>query len=408
MEKITSDLINIVEINLGNFGSTGKIMSGINNCAGNNKMIVYSCYPGNGLNIKSKGNDIIISSAFLRRVNERIAYYSGYIGCTSWISTIIFLKKIRRINPQIIHLHNLHNSYINLPILFRFIKNNKITVVWTLHDCWAFTGQCPYFTMVKCDKWKTACHSCQQYQNYPASYVDCTKTMYEFKKKWFTGINNLTIVTPSHWLAGLVKQSFLKDYPIRVINNGINLEIFRPITSDFRLKNNISSEKHILLGVAFGWGKRKGLDVFIDLLKKLDGDKYQIVLVGTDNTIDKQLPSNIISIHRTQSQEDLAKLYSAADVFVNPTREDNFPTVNIEALACGTPVITFNTGGSPEILDETCGSVVPCDDVKALREEIIRVCENKVYTSESCIKRSKKFDMNCKYKEYIDLYKSIL
>lgn len=217
----------------------------------------------------------------------------------------------------------------------------------------------------------------------------------------------MTLVTPSEWLAGLVKQSFLKDYPIRVINNGIDLEVFKPTPSNFR-ETYGCGDKKIALGVAFGWGARKGLDVFLDLAKRLDSERYQIVLVGTDENVDKQLPNTVISIHRTQNQTELAKIYTAADVFVNPTREENYPTVNMEALACGTPVLTFQTGGSPEILDVTCGSVVPKNDIDALYREIIRICETAPYSIEACLKKAKQFDKNEKFQEYIDLYRNLM
>ena len=225
------------------------------------------------------------------------------------------------------------------------------------------------------------------------------------KKELFSGLD-LTIITPSEWLAGLVKESFLKDYPVKVIHNGIDLSIFKPTESDFRAKYNCE-DKFILLGVAFGWGKRKGLDVFIELSKRLD-ERFQIVLVGTDENVDKQLPNNIISIHRTQNQKELAEIYTAADLFVNPTREENFPTVNIEALACGTPILTFKTGGSPEILDETCGCVVGKDDVEGLHGEINRIYTEKSFSKEACLARAAKFDMNDKFEEYVDLYNDIL
>ena len=218
-------------------------------------------------------------------------------------------------------------------------------------------------------------------------------------------MKNLTIVTPSQWLADLVKQSFLKDYPIKVIHNGIDLTVFKPTPSDFRKKYGIPENKFILLGVAFGWGARKGLDVFIELAHRLNKEKFQIVLVGTDNNVDKQLPQEIISIHRTQNQAELAEIYSAADLFVNPTREENYPTVNMEAIACGTPVVTFRTGGSPEILTERTGSIVDCDDIDALQKEIERICETKPFSKEDCITRAKEFDENVRFKEYLELYK---
>lgn len=293
-----------------------------------------------------------------------------------------------------------------MPLLFKYIKAHSIPVIWTLHDCWAFTGHCPYFDMAECTKWKTGCYSCPKYKEYPTTILDNSKFMYRLKKKWFSGVKNMNIITPSQWLADLVKQSFLKDYPVKVINNGIDLNIFKPVKSDFRKKHRINNDDYMLLGVAFGWGERKGLDVFTTLAKNL-ADNYKIVLVGTDNEIDKLLPPNIISIHRTQNQAELAEIYTAADLFINPTREENYPTVNMEAIACGTPVLTFDTGGSPEIPDETCGAVVPKNDIEAMQREIIRICKNKPYSSEACIERAKKFNMNDRFMEYIKLYKGV-
>ena len=395
---------NIVSINLGNFGSTGKIMSGIGETAQKYGYVTYQAYPGHKNNQLVKPNDIVICSDFVNRLNQKLVYYTGLNGCFAWLSTIRVLRKIDAIKPDIIHLHNLHNSYINLPLLFNYIKKHNIKTVWTLHDCWAFTGQCPYFTMVKCERWKMGCHDCPQYRLYPESCVDRTKTMWRLKKKWFTGVKDMTIVTPSQWLADLVKESYLKDYPVRVINNGIDLDVFKPSDNSFCVQHNISTNKFMLLGVSFGWGKRKGLDVFVELANRLNRDKYQIVLVGTDDKVDKLLPPNIISIHRTQNQKELAEIYTAADLFVNPTREENYPTVNMEALACGTPVVTFKTGGSPEILDEACGSVVPCDDIDALESEIHRICETKPYSTENCLERAKASDMHKRFEEYVRLY----
>ncbi len=336
-------------------------------------------------------------------IHNRIAKITGLQGMFSRVRTKKFIKYIRKYNPDIIHMHNIHGSYINHGILVSFLKESNIPVLWTLHDCWAFTGRCPYFTMVNCDKWQTGCCKCPQRQN---NLFDLTRLMWRLKRKWFTELKNMTIVTPSQWLADLTGQSFLNKYPVSVINNGIDINIFKPAAGDFREKNGLEN-KYVVLGVAFGWGKRKGLDVFIELSKRLDGNKYAIILVGTDSTIDKQLPDDIISIHRTQNQTELAQIYSAADVFVNPTREENYPTVNMEALACGTPVLTFRTGGSAEIPDETCGSVVDCDDIDSLQREIIRICEERPYSREACIKRAGNFDMNVKYEEYISLYRKV-
>ena len=392
----------VAAVNLGNFGSTGKVMSGINEIAQSKGYVTYQAYPGHENNQKPDVNDIQICSDFFNRVNQKLSYYTGMNGCFAFFSTLAFLKKVDKIKPDIIHLHNLHNSYINLPMLFKYIKRHNVKVIWTLHDCWAFTGQCPHFIMAKCDKWKTGCYSCTQYKKYPGSFTDRTKTMYELKKKWFTGVKDMTIVTPSGWLADLVNQSFLKDYPVKVVNNGIDLDIFKPTDSDFREKRGLQN-KYIVLGVASPWGERKGLDVFLKLSERFD-DRYKIVLVGLSKEQNESLPPNIIGFERTANQTELAQVYTAADVFANPTREDNFPTVNIEALACGTPVVTFNTGGSSEMLDRDCGNVVECDDIDAFEKEIRVVCENKPYSRENCLKRAKKFDMNDKFEEYVRLY----
>ena len=215
----------------------------------------------------------------------------------------------------------------------------------------------------------------------------------------------MTIVTPSDWLADLVKESFLSEYPVKVINNGIDLSVFQPSPSEFRQAHGIDCDAHVLLGVSLGWGERKGLDVFIRIADKLD-EKYRIVLIGTDDATDQKLPGRVISIHRTANQKELAEIYTASDLFVNPTREDTYPTVNMESIACGTPVLTFNTGGSPEIVSRESGTVVPCDDVEGIVREIERICTQKPYSEHECVKKAQTFDKWNKYSEYVDLYES--
>lgn len=217
----------------------------------------------------------------------------------------------------------------------------------------------------------------------------------------------MTIVTPSVWLAGLVRQSFLKDYPVKVINNGIDLNIFKPSESSFRQNYGIAPDDCMLLGVTMGWGERKGLDVFIELAKRLP-EKYRIVLVGTSEAADRLLPEKIIFIHQTDNQTELAEIYSAADLFVNPTREENYPTVNMEALACGTPVITFNTGGSPEIIDDTCGCVIACDDLDALEAKIKAAFKDHLFSADACLAKAHNFRDTAKFSQYISLYNIVL
>lgn len=398
----------IVEINATRSGSTGYIMYRIAEIAEKQGNQVYTIFGGRKKEKKYCGNsNIMIGGYFSHSYHRIIGKYTGDNDLLSKQNTKKLIKHIRTINPDIIHLHIVHGNYINYKCLFQFLANFNKPLVWTFHDCWAFTGRCPYFIMTECNKWQNGCYDCPYPNcNYPSALVDKTKKHWNLKKELFCKIQDLTIVTPSNWLARLVKYSFLKDYPVVTINNGIDLKVFRPVKSDFKHKFNISCD-YIVLGVANCWDKRKGIDIFIDLAAKLSSN-YKIVLVGTNETIDRQLPKNIVSIHRTNNQQELVEIYSAADLFVNPTREDNFPTVNIESLACGTPVLTFDTGGSPEIIDDTCGCVIKQNDISTLALEIEKICETKPYSSDSCLKRAHSFDMNNKYLEYIDLYEKVI
>lgn len=393
----------IVQINTTcGIGSTGKICVGISRTLTDADIKNYIvCSRSNGYELGIPCSDP--SYIRMQAIKSRL---TGNYGFQSRRATKQMIRELDSIQPDLVHLHNLHGHDCDLELLFDYFRRNETKLIWTFHDCWAFTGYCPYFTRVNCDRWKTGCEHCPQYRDHSFLF-DRSKELYQKKKDLFSGLD-MTIVTPSQWLADLAKESFLKDYPVTVINNGIDLSIFRPQENDCREKYGIPADKHILLGVAFDWGIRKGLDVFVKLSETLDADRYQIVLVGTNDTVDKQLPSNIISIHRTQNQQELAELYSAADLLLNPTREDNYPTVNMEAVACGTPVLTFRTGGSPEMLDETCGAVVTCDDTEAFRREIVRICEQKPFSAESCVKKAQAFDQNQKYKEYVELYERIV
>lgn len=350
-------------------------------------------------------NTYCVSTWLDCHMHNRIAKYMKNAGAYSRIRTKKFIRYLKNENPDIVHIHNIHGSFINVPMLFSYLRESKIKTIWTLHDCWSFTGNCPYFDMAKCNKWKEGCVGCEQYKS--AIYKNQSAKNWTLKNRLYADMDNLILVTPSEWLSGQVKESFLKQRNSVIINNGIDLMVFKPVDSDFRFKYDLM-DKIVVLGVAFGWGERKGLDVFLELAKRLDPRIYRIVLVGTDDTVDKQLPENIISIHRTQNQQELAEIYTAADIFVNPTREEMFGLVNVEALACGTPGVTFKTGGSPECYDDTCGSVVDCDDIDTLENEIIRICKDKPYTKEACLEKARQFDMNERFKEYVELYKSLL
>lgn len=396
-------------INSYNCGSTGTIACNIGDFAKDDGYEVLKCFPKHTKNIIQKKEDqYLFGIPFLYRLNDYICRATGLYGFFQFYNTYCLIKKLKKFNPTIVHLHNLHSSYVNLKMLFKYLSKNNIKVIWTLHDCWSFTGHCAHFTIAKCDKWKTGCGKCKRhYIDYPKSLIDVSALQWKRKNKLFNSIPNLTLVTPSIWLNALVKESFFKNRNTVVIRNGIDTKVFKPTKSNFRQKYGISDNTFCILGVAFAWNETKGLDVFIDLANKLD-KTYKIVLVGTDDLIDKRLPDNIISIHRTMNQFELAEIYSAADLFVNPTRQEMLGMVNIEANACGTPVITFNTGGSPECIDETSGIVCEKNTTECLMDNIKKVKENYTFTSSECIKHSSKFNQSNKYGEYLFCFSKIL
>ena len=389
----------IIEINSMNFGSTGKIMLGIAEVARIDGDKIWTYNPDGRTQKKEILENHTIGNRYERFISAKINYFAGKQGALNLIGTYKFLSELEQIKPDIIHFHNLHSNYINFALLFKYINKNNIKVVWTLHDCWAFTGHCPYFDIVQCKKWISGCYSCPMIHQYPATKWDNSRREYNRKRKIFTSVKNMLIVTPSQWLADLTRDSFLNKYPVEVIYNGIDLSIFQPRDSDFRNKYRVEN-KFIILGVAFSWGIRKGQDRFEKLAEKLD-ERFQIVLVGID---EKNIKSDkIICITKTDNQQQLAEIYTAADVLLNPTREDNFPTVNIEALACGTPVLSYGAGGSAEAFDEKSGMIVSDDTIVENLESLYK--EN--FKEEDCIIQGKKFDQNMKFREYINIYHSI-
>lgn len=393
----------VVQINTTcGVGSTGKICVAISELLTQRKTENYIFHSGNA-NDYALG--ISCGSKKYTKLQAGKSRIFGNYGFNSKSETKEIVRNLEKIQPDIVHLHNIHGHDCHLEMLFQYFKVKKTKLVWTFHDCWSFTGYCNYFSYVECDKWKTKCENCPQRKQF-SWFFDRSSELFERKKTLFSDLD-LTIVTPSQWLADLVKQSFLSHYPVKVIHNGIDLEVFKPTPGNFRQRYGIG-DKYIVLGVAFDWGVRKGLDVFVELSRRLPKDQYKIVLVGTDENVDKRLPSDILSIHRTQNQQELAEIYTAADVFVNPTREEALGMVNVEALACATPGITFCTGGSTECYDFACGTVVAYNDIDALEMEIQRICTEKPYATEACIVRSQCFDQKTKFKEYIDLYEGII
>lgn len=280
-----------------------------------------------------------------------------------------FLRWVREYDPDVIWLHNIHGYYLNVELLFEYLKTCGKTIRWTLHDCWAFTGHCSYFSYANCEQWKTECTNCIQLKEYPKciGHSDVRRNFLR-KKRAFTGVPNLTLITPSQWLADLVRQSFLKEYPVEVAYNKIDTSVFRPTPSDFREKYGLQ-DKIIVLGVANVWEKRKGLADFIKLAGMLD-DRYAIVLVGVSEKQRQELPATLLGLGRTGNARELAALYTAADVFFNPTYEDNYPTVNLEAEACGTRVVCYDVGGCRETLHRPESCVVTPGNLEQVMQQI--------------------------------------
>lgn len=314
------------------------------------------------------------------------------------------IEEIKRYNPDIIQLHNLHSYYINVKILFDFMSTYGKPVVWTFHDCWPMTGHCPHFSMVGCNRYLTGCHHCPQKSEFPASLLlDQSKRNWNRKKTAFTSVPDLTIVCVSKWLESIVKTSYMRNYPTRVIYNGLDLEPFQPTQSSFRADNRLTGKK-VLLGVALHWGAKKGINDYIALSKLLDRS-YQIVLVGLSEGEVKDLPANITPVPPVNDDTMLAGIYSAADLCLNLSYEETFGLTSIEALACGTPIITYDQTAVPEITRMYDLPVVPAGDIKALAGAI----EN--YLQHSRRQRSfdvTRFEEKVQYQQYYDLYKELV
>lgn len=320
-------------------------------------------------------------------------------GFGSYSATEQLVKKIEAVQPDVIGLHNIHGYYLNVEVLFNFLKVANIPIVWTLHDCWAFTGHCAYYDFVGCRKWQTHCHQCPLTSRYPRSlFQDNSHQNFTDKRKLFQGLKNLHMVTPSHWLKTEVSKSFLSDYPVKVIHNGIDLDLFK-------ITEASGPDTKIVLGVASTWDRIKGLGDFYYLHEHLPQD-YKVVIIGVTRSQARAFPRGITAISRTESIPDLVKWYNRASVFVNPTYVDNFPTTNIEALACGTPVVTYATGGSPEAVDHDTGVVVARGDRAALLTAVTTIAgRGKSHFTTLCRRRAVElFNKEDRFRDYLQVY----
>lgn len=362
------------------------------------------------------------SASMLIRVGSRLSVYLHVAltrlldrhGFGSRRATQALVRKIRQLKPDVIHLHSLHGYYLHVGVLFRYLAAAGIPVVWTLHDCWPITGRCAHFTYTGCGKWQTGCRRCPGKRQYPKTlFVSRAKGSYRQKQALFTGVKDMTLVPVSGWLGSVVEQSFLRRYPVRVVRNGVDTDAFSPQPEEARrrtLKKYGLEGKFLVLGVANPWSDRKGLRDFFALHRMLDRSRYRIALVGVSRRQRKGLPEGIAGVEHTESLQELAELYSAADVLLNPTWEDTFPSVNLEALACGTPVITYRTGGSPETISEDTGMVVAPGDVDGLHRAVQTVQKKgKERYAKAC--RERALALFCKsepYSAYMELYEALL
>lgn len=339
-----------------------------------------------------------IFHAVMTRLTDRHGLYSKH-------ATTRLIEDIRQYAPDIIHLHNIHGYYLNYELLFDFLKEYNKPVVWTLHDCWAFTGHCAHFDAVGCDKWKSKCENCCQTREYPASlFRDASAENYVKKQQAFCGVEKLQIITVSDWLKRMVQSSYLSDYPITTIYNGIDLQVMKPSYSDIREKYQLEAKK-IILGVASVWNEKKGLGVFQELAHRLSED-YRIVMIGITDKQKRDLPENILSIGKV-SYEELARWYSTADIYVNGSIEETMGLTTVEAIACGTPVVVQNATAVSEVVGEGCGVVVEKGDLEAM---ITAICsmQKTPAISTRCIEQARNYEKEQQYAKYYQLYQSLM
>ena len=404
----------VVQINTYNGGSTGSIAHNINEEAKRNGWTTYFYYGRNWRNKANETGEAKTGSTKFGKINTLFHVLVTRLfdrqGLASNRDTRRLINDLKRIKPDIIHLHNIHGYYLNYKILFKYLKDSDTPVVWTLHDCWTMTGHCAHFDAAGCNKWETGCQKCPQKRAYPATLLfERSKKNYKEKLKAFSSIKRLTMVPVSNWLGDIVKRSFLKDKDITVIHNGIDINTFRFSQSNIKEQHGIGGKK-IVLGVAAPWSKRKGLEDFKQLYEVLPKQEYKIVMIGLSDEQIKQLPVGIIGLPRTNTAAELARWYSAASVFVNCTYEDNYPTTNLEAISCGTPVVTYKTGGSPESLTPYTGRIVEQGNIEMTANAIEELCsldrdELRKHCTTYAIAH---FDKNECFQKYVNLYESLL
>lgn len=384
------------------FGSTGRLVSTLSMMDEVDGKVYYG---------RKKDSSNAISMRFTKDIGNITHAIGTYLfddhGFHNAMETKRMLKDLDEFNPDIVHLHNLHGYYVHVGVLFDYLKIKNKKIIWTLHDCWSFTGHCAHYDGIGCNKWKDKCYDCPITNEYPFSWNKHNVTKnYERKKEVFTSIkDNLTIVTPSYWLEEQAKQSFLKECKVMTIHNGINLNDFKYTESSFREKYHLE-DSFIVLAVASVWDATKGIEDLKELANSLP-ENMQLVVVGGTLSSNTTTIENALCIPRTNTVKELCEIYSASDAFINLTKQDTFPTVNIEALACGLPVITYKTGGSPEILTDKTGIVVEKNNIEKMKEVLIELAKNNSLKKEDCIEVASHYSLDNMYEAYLKLYEEI-
>lgn len=382
--------------------STGRICTDIAEILERNGHECKIAYGRMNVPEKYKKYAVKVGNSFTNKLDAGFSRIFDNGGLNSKLPTLLLIKKIKAFNPDVIHLHNLHGSYINIKILFKFLKKFGKPVVWTLHDCWTYTGHCAHFTLIGCEKWKTQCYSCPRTRSYPKSlFLDRSKRNHNLKRKLFTSVDDMILITPSQWLADVTKMSFLGRYEIKPIPNGVDLEVFKPTAGDFRKKYSLENKK-IILGVASAWSESKGINEFAELSKVL-GDDYKVVMVGVNDALVEKLPPEILTIPRTHNVEELAEIYTAADVFFNPSRQETMGLTTVEAMACGTPVVTSNCTAVPEVVDESSGIVCEDLEIDTIKSAIFEVLSRDYPNTRA---RAEKYEKTAQYQKYISVYET--
>lgn len=352
----------------------------------------------------------------LHNVRSRLFGRQGY---HTKHGTENLVRYIQELQPDVIHLRNLHGNYLNLKILFDFLAESDTPIVWTLHDCWAYTGKCAHYTVVDCYRWQTHCHDCPQYKKYPPSFFfDFSEAIHADKKRWFGSVNNMTLVPVSHWLAGEVQQSFLGKYPIIPIYNWIDQEVFKPndpaVALNVRKQYGIPEETFVILGVSAGWSNCKGssteskLHDFAQLSKMLPDD-MQVVLVGEAKS-PSCIPEHVLHIPYLHDTKELASVYSMADVYVHLSMEDTFGKVIAEALACGTPAVVYDSTACPEVVGQGCGYIAERRNIDQVIESLLKIQKagKQTYSSRCVAFSNAHFNYKINTDQYLDLYKRVL